>query len=76
MSKGSENRENLINEDGYHLSLEGTKLLASNLRKTFDKMLDISRPPLDQAVDKDGVVPRVHAENIKETINSCYIMEH
>lgn len=37
----SEIRNKFITTDGYHLSNEGVKMLASNLRRSIDKVLDI-----------------------------------
>ena len=42
----SEIRNRFITTDGYHLSDEGVKMLASNLRRSIDKVLDIAQNPM------------------------------
>ena len=41
LSTNSEIRSKCIHTDGYHLSEEGLKVPASNLRKSIDKVLDL-----------------------------------
>jgi len=40
MSQSNQIKKNFISKDGVHLTEDGTKMLASNLRKSVEKMLN------------------------------------
>lgn len=45
LSQSLEIKKNFIEDDGRHLSVDGVKMLASNMRKAIDNMLNIPYTP-------------------------------
>ena len=44
ISQNGKIKENFVRDDGYHLSVDGVRVLASNLRKSLERVLNIQSP--------------------------------
>ncbi|CAG2231221.1 unnamed protein product [Mytilus edulis] len=68
--KGSALQKYLDPKDNYHLSLNGTKMLASNIRDTIDRILGLPpRTPMKRNVNQYNYTPpRVQRDNTNDFV--------